>query len=214
MARMLTLQADPQKAAEAVGQVIRRGGVVAIPTESFYAVGASPFDEAAVRRVGRMKGRAQGKPLLVLIAESAQLEGIVAEVTEGAAVLMQRFWPGPLTIVFPAASDLPEALTLGTGTVGVRQPAYPALVELLRQTGPLTGTSANRSGEPPAQTAEEVQAALGSEVDVILDGGPTAGGLPSTIVQTVGSIRLLREGPIARDRIAAALAEAGLVLAS
>ncbi|MBM4125184.1 MAG: Sua5/YciO/YrdC/YwlC family protein, partial [Nitrospira sp.] len=130
MARMLTLQADPQGAMEDVAQVIRQGGVVALPTESFYAIGASPFDEAAVQRVGRIKGRGQDKPLLVLIAEPAQLEGLVAEVTEGAALLMKRFWPGPLTIVFPALRELPAALTAGTGTVGVRQSAFPPLIGL------------------------------------------------------------------------------------
>jgi L-threonylcarbamoyladenylate synthase len=139
---------------------------------------------------------------------------LVSEVTAGAAILMKRFWPGPLTIIFPSVQSLPVNLTAGSGTVGIRLPADPILRDILRQVGPLTGTSANRSGEPPARTAAEVQAFCGEELDLILDGGPTAGGLPSTIVQTVGPLRLLREGPISRGQIEQTLAEASMTLAS
>ena len=127
---------------------------------------------------------------------------------------MERFWPGPLTLIFSASPLLPEVLTSGTGSVGVRQPAHAGLALLLRQVGPLTGTSANRSGDQPARTAEEVQTTLGSEVDLILDGGPTRGGLPSTIVDTVSPIRLLREGPISRQQIETVLSMAGMALGS
>ncbi len=215
MARVLQLQGGPLgPVLDEAASVVRRGGVLAMPTESFYALGVSPFQEAAVQRLCRIKGRPDDKPLLVLIADLTQLDSLVSDVPAGAAVLMQQFWPGPLTIVFPAAPSLPVSLTVGSGTVGVRQSAHPVLRTLLRRTGPLTGTSANRSGEPPAGTAAAVQAALGLELDVILDGGPTEAGLPSTIVQTVGTLQVLREGPISRGQIATALAGANLALLS
>lgn len=215
MATMLTVRGEPSdRLAEDVAQLVRRGAVVAIPTESFYALGAAPTDAAAVRRVRAIKGRAEGKPILVVIADRAQLDPLVAEVTPAASVLIAHFWPGPLTIVFPASPLLPDGLTAGTGTVGVRQTADPVLVRLLRRTGPLTGTSANRSGQPAARSAEEVRASLGSELDLIVDVGQTPGGRPSTIVDAVGPIRLLREGPISRRQIAAALVQSGLSLES
>ena len=215
MATTLTVRGEPSdRMAAQVAQLVRRGGVVAIPTESFYALGAAPLNAAAVGRVRAIKGRADGKPILVVISDRGQLDPLVAEVTPAASVLLTRFWPGPLTIIFPASLLLPDALTAGTGTVGVRQSADPVLARLLRQTGPLTGTSANRSGQPPARSAEEVRASLGAELDLIVDAGPTAGELPSTIVDAVGPIRLLREGLISRPQIAAALAQVGMSLLS
>jgi L-threonylcarbamoyladenylate synthase len=204
--------AGSEAAWEEAARTVQRGGVLAMPTESFYGLGASPLNEDAVRRVGIIKGRLAAKPILVLISALPELDRLAAEVPPGAAVLIKRFWPGPLTIIFPAARSLPDALTGGTGTVGVRQTAYPLLVELLRHVGPLTGTSANRAGEPPARTAEEVRRGLGADLDLILDSGPTPGGVPSTIVHTVGALRLLREGLIPRGSIEVALAGAGLAL--
>ena len=188
--------------------------MIAMPTETFYALGASTWDEGAIRRVCAIKGRPQGKPILALIADRAQLMALVDEVTLAGTILMDRFWPGPLTLILPASSLLPEVLTAGAGSVGVRQSAHAGLASLLQHVGPLTGTSANRSGEPPARTAEEVQTTLGSAVDLILDGGSTTGGLPSTIVDTVGPIRLLREGPISREQIEGVLSMAGMALGS
>lgn len=188
--------------------------MIAMPTESFYAVGASARNEAAVRRDCAIKGRWDGKPILVLIPDQVELTALVAEVTPAAAALIKQFWPGPLTLIFRASHFLPDALTAGTGTVGVRHTAYPMLVPLLRHVGPLTGTSANRAGEPPAKTAGEVQAMLDAELDLILDGGPTPGGMPSTIIDTVGPIRVLREGPISRHQVESALSHSGLALAS
>jgi len=215
MATVLSLQLDSSgRVFEEVTRILRQSGVIAMPTESFYALGASTSDEVAVRRVCAIKGRPQGKPILALIVDRAQLTALVDEVTSAATTLMERFWPGPLTLIFPASPRLPNVLTAGTGSVGVRQTAHTGLAPLLRQVGPLTGTSANRSGEPPARTAEDVQRTLGSEVDLILDGGMTTGGLPSTIVDCGSPIRLLREGPISRQQIEAALSLAGITLGS
>jgi L-threonylcarbamoyladenylate synthase len=194
--------------------VLRSGGVIAMPTESFYALGVSPLDAGALARLTRIKGREDGKPILILVADRASLGDFVSGVPPSADLLMQAFWPGPLTIVLPACSGLPDMLTAGTGTIGVRQPDHRGLVHLLREVGPLTGTSANRSGAPPAQSAAEVQVAVGGEIDVILDGGRTAGGLASTVVTTVGTVRVLREGRIPREKIVEVLARSGFGLSS
>lgn len=194
-------------------RIVRRGGVIAMPTDSFYALGACALDEPAVRRVCAIKGQRESKPILVLISDRSQLDTLVARVQPGAAMLMDRFWPGPLTIVFPASPHLPAALTAGTGTIGVRLPAQPLLVKLLRATGPLTGTSANRSGASPARTALDVEQNLGCEVDLILDGGPSSATLPSTVVEATEVVRLLREGSIGRTALKAVLAQQGMELA-
>lgn len=188
-----------------IALAVQAGGVVAIPTESSYGLGASPFDDLAVERVGRLKGRPEGKPILVLIAERAQLDLLVREIPPAAQPLMEAFWPGPLTIVFPAIASLPAVLAAGTGSIGVRWTAYPPLVELLRVTGPLTGTSANRAGCPPAQSADTVQSILGPDVDLILDVGTTGGDLPSTVVDARGPVTLIREGRVTREALRSVL---------
>jgi len=193
--------------------IVRDGGVIAMPTDSFYALGASVFNERAVHRVRAIKGRREANPILVLIADRSQLDALVSCVPPAAALLMDRFWPGPLTIVLPASPRLPAALTAGTGTVGVRLPALSPLVTLLRATGPLTGTSANRSGVPPARSAREVEESLGADVELILDGGPASAAMPSTVVEATDMVRVIREGPIARTTIETVLSEKGIQLA-
>lgn len=210
MPRILPLQPAPSpEVLGAVNRVFRASGVIAVPTESFYALAASAWDPVAVQRLCAIKGRPPGKPILVLIGDRAPLAPLVAEIPPAAGVLMDRFWPGPLTLVFAASRKLPESLTAGTGSVGIRHVALPVLSAVLREIGPVTGTSANRSGDAPARTAQEVRAALGDWVDLILDSGPTPEALPSTIVDTRDPVRLLREGPIGRDQIAEAVRAAG-----
>ncbi len=196
----------------AVTQVLQRSGLVAIPTETFYGLGVNPFDVAAVVRLGQVKGRPDGKPILLLVGVREQLTELIAAVPPAAAVLMDAFWPGPLTLVLPARTGLPDLITAGTGTVGVRWTSSPALREILKQVGPLTGTSANRSGQAPVQTAHEVQAILGDQLDLIVDAGPTAGGLPSTVVDVQGSPRIIREGAIDRAAVQQALRARGFSL--
>ncbi len=213
MPRILPLHSTPTQAViESACQALAEAGVLAIPTESFYALAASAGQPAGLHRVNEIKGRPAGKPLLLLIGETSQLRDLVSDIPAAAQVLIQRLWPGPLTLIFPALSRLSPELTAGTGTIGVRQPDIPALLPLLTSAGPLTGTSANRSGEAPVTTAEEVARTLGDSVDVILDGGATAGGSLSTLVDTRGPIRLLRDGAVARARIEAVLQEAGMAL--
>ncbi|MCS6287351.1 MAG: threonylcarbamoyl-AMP synthase [Nitrospira sp.] len=197
-----------------VRQVLDAHGIVALPTETYYGLAVRPTDETALRHLIELKGRPSDKPILVLIGSPEQLPRLVQSIPRAAALLMELFWPGPLTIVFPAESALPALLTAGTGTIGVRQSPLLQLQDLLRHTGPLTGTSANRSSEPPLDSAAAVQRALGAEVDLILDGGHTPGGLPSTMVDARDRPHLLRAGALPTDLLRAALARQGYELSS
>jgi L-threonylcarbamoyladenylate synthase len=172
----------------------------------------SPFRDEALTTLFRAKGRPEGKPILVLIGDLAQMLTLVETITPAGDLLVRSFWPGPLTIIFPARPSLPSLLTAGTGTVGVRLPAMPLLRQLLLRVGPLTGTSANRSDKPPLCTAEEVLAELGDDVDVILDAGPTTRGIPSTVLDARAPIRVLREGPVSRAALTERLHRAGFAL--
>ena len=184
-------------------RVLSAGGVMAVPTETFYALAVNPFDESALARLFTLKARPPEKPVLVLIAGPEMLSRLALKVPEGAFRLMARFWPGPLTLILPARLDLPPLLTGGTGTIGLRQPRQDLVCRLMAALGlPLTGTSANRSGQEPLATAALVARELGGEVDLILDAGPCPGGLPSSIVDvTVSPPRLVRAGAIATSAI-------------
>lgn len=188
--------------------MVRRGGVIAFPTETFYGLGVDPLNVQAVQRLYALKGRSpQTSPILVLIRSRHELLALVSEITPAAERLMQACWPGPLTLVFRAAVAVPLVLTAGTGTIGVRYSAHPVVEQVLEVTGgPLTGTSANRTGQPPATTAAEVEHAFGAVVDLIVNGGPTPGGLPSTVVDTtVSPPRLIREGCVTQAALRAIL---------
>ena len=206
--------ATVERLSRQVALVIQRSGLVAIPTETFYGLGVNPFDARAVDRLRAVKGREDAKPILVLVGSVNDLSSFVEHVPSVASILIEVFWPGPLTILFPARASLPLALTAGTGLVGVRLSSCQPLCELLTRVGPLTGTSANRAGAAPARTAEAVQQALGDAVDLILDAGPTPGGLPSTVVHAHESLRIVREGVIARSVIEARLQQRGFSLKS
>ena len=192
--------------------VLGRGGLTAIPTETFYGLGVNPFDPTALTRLQTVKGRGEGQPILVLLGSLNDLTLFVEHVPSAAALLMEAFWPGALTIVFPARASVPSAVTAGTGRVGVRLSPCQPLRELLERVGPLTGTSANRSGAPPARTACEVEQAFGEEVDLIIDAGPTPGGVPSTVVDAGDRLHIVREGAVARGAIEAALRAGGFSL--
>ena len=198
--------------ADRVRCVLGESGLIALPTESFYGLAVAPFDARALARLWQVKGRSEGKPILVLIGDRPQLEPFVRATPPAATVLMNAFWPGPLTIVFPAAVGLSDAVTAGTGSVGIRLSAWQPLVDLLRRVGPVTGTSANREGIQPPLTAEAVQHSLGDAIDLIIDAGPTPGGRPSTVIDVQGPIRIIRAGAIERGAIAAQLAAHGLHL--
>jgi L-threonylcarbamoyladenylate synthase len=196
------LEARIRTAAEA----LRRGGLVAYPTETFYGLGALARDAAAVDRLVRAKGRPDGKPLPLVAGDLAAV-GEVALISDDAACLAQRFWPGPLTLVLPARPGLPAAITAGTGTVGVRVPGSEIARALARAAGgALVSTSANPAGGPPPVRPEDLEPALRARVDLVLDGGPAPGGLPSTVValEPAGP-RLVRAGAVPFEQVERAL---------
>jgi L-threonylcarbamoyladenylate synthase len=186
------------QALERAREVVRRGGVVAFRTDTFYGLGANPFDAAAVSAVNELKGR-EGKPILVVVSDAEAAEKLTADRSELFDLLAEKFWPGALTLVARAREGLPGELTAGTGTVGVRLPGDEEVRAFVRACGgALTATSANRAGEPPARSAEEVLRAFPSQLDLIVDGGASRAEEPSTVVDASGrEPRLIREGAIA-----------------
>ena len=184
--------------------VLRRNGVIAVPTETFFGLAVNPFQEEALARLFALKDRAPEKPVLVLVDGPEMLKQVAREVPGLARRLMEKFWPGPLTIIFPSLPHLPRLLTGGTGTIAVRQPRQPLTCRLIAALGfPITGTSANRAGGRPLVRADEVAQEFGDGVDLILEAGPCPGGLPSTIVDVTGPLpRLVRAGAIPPAEVA------------
>ncbi len=177
-------------------RVLDEHGVVALPTETFYGLAVSVFDRVACERVFELKGRPPTKALPCIVSGIEQLETVASEIPALAKELSTRFWPGPLTLIVPARATVAAASE--TGTIAVRVSSLPLARELAAIAGPVTATSANVSGAPPATTADEVLAQLGDSVDLVLDGGATPGGPASTIVDLTGATpALVREGAIA-----------------
>ncbi|MBI2080779.1 MAG: threonylcarbamoyl-AMP synthase, partial [candidate division NC10 bacterium] len=173
------------------------GRLVVFPTDTLYALGADPRNLGALERLLTAKG-GRDRAIPLLLAGLDALQSVVAEVPDVAVVLAERFWPGALTLILRARPDLPEAVTGGTGTVGVRVPAGPVATALLRKVGaPVTGTSANRTDERAPRRADEVGADLLSHVDLVLDGGACPLGVPSTLLDlTVDPPRVRRPGAV------------------
>jgi len=191
-------EAEADALFEEAKELISSGRIMALPTETFYALAAHPFQEAALESLFALKERPPEKPVLLLVANPEMLASIVASIPESAAALIKKFWPGPLTLILPVRSDLSPWLTGGTGTVGVRQPRQAVTCRLIHSLGhPVTGTSANRSGRPPLTAAAEIDREFGNAVPLILDAGPCPGGLPSTVVDlTSAPARLVRPGAV------------------
>ncbi len=177
---------------------LRTGSVLAIPTETFYGLAVDAFNAESVSRLNRIKGKAESAPILLLVADVEQARAAAGPIPPRFERLAAMFWPGPLTLVVPAAERLPEQIGGGSGTVGLRVPGLGLprrLAAALER--PITGISANRSGEPACRTAAEVAQMLPEGIDLILDGGPTPGGAPSTVLDlTREHPRLLREGAV------------------
>ena len=195
------------KAIETVQSVLNSGGVIAFPTDTFYGLGADPFNPDALTKIFQIKQRPADKPLLVLIHSLDQLKNLTQGATDSARKLMEHFWPGPLTLIFKAASELPDALTASTGTIGIRLPVHPFTHKLLGALEqPLTAPSANISGTGELQTASLVERSLGGEVDLIVDGGAAPGGKVSTVLDTTTNPpTLLREGALSRSDLESVL---------
>lgn len=213
MAKILPVPLDPPPSFFVpIVDLVRRGGLLAVGTESSYALAASVLALQALDRVVDAKKRPSGKPLLVLIGERSQLDTLAGPVPSWVRMMVNEFWPGPLTVIVPAQSGLSPVLTARTGTIGVREPAPAFLRALLRHTGPLTGTSANRSGQVPCLTTEEVETSLGRDVDLILDTGPSPGNRPSTLLSVVDEPAILRAGPVSANEIQRVLSNIGLLV--
>ena len=182
---------DVAEAAQASRPTVAQGGVLLLPTESFYGLGADPTNEAGVARIFSIKDRPPELGLPVLCADWQQLEGLVL-VPEEYRVKLARMWPAPLTVVLPTVAELPAARS---GTLAVRIPGHAELRAFLYQVGPLTGTSANRHGDPPSTTVDGALASLTGAPDLALDAGVTAGGEVSTLVDlSRGEAEILRSG--------------------
>jgi L-threonylcarbamoyladenylate synthase len=196
---------SPATVARAVS-VLRAGKLLIYPTDTLYALGGRALDAAAVDRVRLAKGREEWKPLPLVAADLPQAIGLCSAEPAALKRLASRFWPGPLTLVLPAAATLPDAVTAGTGTVAVRVPALGLVRRLCAEAGPLVSTSANPTGAPPPKTCREAVVGVGRAAALALDGGTAASAVGSTIVDLAHrEPRLLRPGPISWDAVAAAL---------
>lgn len=196
------LQVDNTVLQRAV-EVLKRGGLIAYPTDTLYGLGANAFDENAVHRVYLAKGRGQLKALPLLIDSWDALSIVAIDVSQITQDLASRFWPGALTLVVKRSSNVPDAVTGRGDTVAVRVPDHPVPRELARQLGaPITGTSANRSSGPNPATAADVRDQLRDAVDLVIDGGRCPGGLASTVVDVSGNRPVLvRQGAVPLDEI-------------
>ncbi len=199
------LSANSPQAIPRAFEVLRDGGLVAFPTDTVYGVGALVFDEKAIESIYAAKERPVEKAIPVLLGDAADIGQVAEEIPLFASRLIERFWPGPLTVLVPKKSSVPVVVS-ATSTVGVRVPDHEVARALLRLAGPMAVTSANISSQPSPTTAEEVHQQLGGRIALIIDGGRTPGGVPSTLVDCTGSeIQILREGPISRDELLKAI---------
>ena len=181
--------------------ILKHGGTVVFPTDTVYGLAALPFNEDFVERLYVVKGRNSARAIAVLIGDVSELENVSVSPSKLAKQLAEQFWPGPLTLVVPRHPNLPEVLA-PLPTVGVRVPDHPVALSLLGISGPLAVTSANRSGRENTRSAQEAFEQLRGRVDLIIDGGRSPGGVPSTVVDcTTPDLKILRPGPISYEDI-------------
>jgi L-threonylcarbamoyladenylate synthase len=191
------LYPEPSLIEKATG-IMKRGGVIAYPTETFYGLGADATNERAIEKIYTIKGRADKKPISIIIGSAQDVDIFAVNISEGSRKLMERFWPGGMTLVFEASPTIPEILTAETGTIGIRYSSHAIAADLARNlAGALTATSANISGKKECTSADDVIETLGDRIDALVDGGITPGGSGSTIVDvSMEPPRILREGII------------------
>ena len=207
---MNTLLLDPIRddgALRQAGALLRAGEVVGMPTETVYGLAANALDGAAVAKIFLAKGRPQDNPLIVHIADKEQLSTLARMVPESARKLADAFWPGPLTIILPKAACIPDEVSAGLDTVGIRLPSHPVARALIREAGvPLAAPSANLSGRPSPTTSGHVMDDLGGKIPAIVEGGPCAVGVESTVVSLAGNVpRLLRPGGVSLEQLESVL---------
>jgi L-threonylcarbamoyladenylate synthase len=190
----------------AAANAVRAGGLVVLPTDTVYGIGADAFDTAAVGKLLEAKGRGRDMPVPVLVGSWTTVNGLISAMPLGGRALIEAFWPGGLSLVLQQAPSLAWDLGNTRGTVNVRMPLHPVALELLRDIGPMAVSSANRTGQPPATTAEQAKEQLGDSVSVYLESGPSGEPVASTIVDlTQQEPRVLREGAITRAELSEVL---------
>ncbi|GAA3355263.1 L-threonylcarbamoyladenylate synthase [Saccharopolyspora gregorii] len=186
----------------AAANTVRAGGLVVLPTDTVYGIGANAFDAEAVGALLAAKGRGRDMPVPVLVGSWSTIDGLVQSVSKQARALVEAFWPGGLSLILPQAPSLAWDLGDARGTVNLRMPLHPVALDLLREVGPMAVSSANRTGNPPPATAQQAQDQLGDSVQVYLDGGPTGEPVASTIVDlTQSTPRVLRQGEITLEQL-------------
>ena len=185
--------------------VVLSGGILAFPTDTSYGLGVNPYEDGAVSKVYKLKQRKSDKPLILLLSSPEQLEDLAQEISEDAKRLIEHFWPGPLTLIFPVSEELKGFLIGDTGKVGVRIPGNLIARKLIDACRiPVTATSANKSGQPSAKSAQDILDYFGNSVNMVLDGGPSTSEMESTVLDlTTTPFSLIREGRISADRIKA-----------
>ena len=199
----LEVSEDHEKVFKIAKEILLQGGLVACPTESFYGLAVDAANEGAIRRLFTLKKRAAEHPILLLIPDVELLSEYVTRISPVAQQLINEFWPGGLTLVFEASEEISTLLTAGTGKIGLRLSNHPLTTAMARTIGaPVTGTSANISGTPPCCSAKEVLDSFGEDIDLIIDGGDTTGGIGSTILDvTVDPPQILRNGMVQRSQL-------------
>ena len=184
-----------------IGAALQRGCIAAFPTDTVYGLGAVYSNKEAVRKIFEAKGRDEGKPLSVLISSMDQVDMLAAEIPSAAHVLMEKFWPGPLTLILKKKESVPDEVTAGGETVGIRMPANEIALNIIKAAGsPLAAPSANISGKRSAVCIEDVLEDLDGKIDIAADGGPAQIGISSTIFDVTG-MRVLRQGSITPEMI-------------
>ncbi|WP_405726328.1 L-threonylcarbamoyladenylate synthase [Anaerotignum sp.] len=201
LAKVDLSQPDSAEVIQTAAKILQEGGLVAFPTETVYGLGGNGLDSAACEKIYLAKGRPSDNPLILHISEFEELEPIVREVSPAAQKLMDAFWPGPLTMVFPKADIVPEKATGGLDTVAVRFPSHPVARAIIRAAGlPIAAPSANSSGKPSPTRASHVEFDLNGKIDMIVDGGAAEWGLESTIVDVSGEVpMILRPGAVTKE---------------
>ncbi len=194
--------AERDKGVQAAIEAVKRGDLIVMPTDTVYGIGADAFRPFAVTALQNAKGRGRGVPPPVLVGSRSTLDGLVFGLPAVARDLVEAFWPGGLTVVVEHAPSLQWDLGDTNGTVGLRMPLHPIALEVLRETGPMAVSSANKHGQPTAMTADEAREQLGYAVSVYLEGGPSESTASSTIVDVTGDVpRVLRAGAISLDEL-------------
>jgi L-threonylcarbamoyladenylate synthase len=177
-------------------EVLKTGGIVALPTDTVYGIAAMPFNKKAVSKLYKIKGRSDKKPIALLVSSKSQVKRFSGSIPAKASQLMKNHWPGPLTLIFNKKRSVPDSLTSGFKTIGIRMPKNNIALKLIKRAGgALAVTSANISGKKPATTAAQIKGLKG--IDLILDGGKCKIGVPSSVIAVSGGeLRILRKGPL------------------